>query len=66
MTGMTLTSSLDRLTTDQLRSLAAQLIERVEYLSRHIKRLDKTVLHQKTLNPKLTHELAVLSQAQWA
>ncbi len=59
MTGMTATFSLDRLTPDQLRCLATQLIERVESL-------DKTALHYKTVNQKLTHELAVLKRHRFS
>jgi len=66
MTGMTTTLALDQLTPDQLRRLAVQLIERVESLDGHVAHLNKTVLHYKTVNQKLTHELAVLKRHRFA
>jgi transposase len=56
---MTLTPPLDQLDTEQLRSLAAQLLQHVEHL-------DKEVLHHKTRNQQLTHEIALLKRHRFA
>lgn len=45
------TPPLNQLDTEQLRSLAAQLLQ-------HLERLDKEVLHHKTRNQQLAHEIA--------
>ena len=49
------TTPLDQLDTEQLRSLAARLLKHVEVL-------DKEVLHQKTRNQQLIHEIAQLKR----
>ena len=47
---MTPTNSLDQLTTEQLRSLAEQLLQHVEHLDQQVALLGKEVLHHKTRN----------------
>ncbi|MQT50329.1 IS66 family transposase, partial [Pseudomonas helleri] len=54
------TPPLDKLDTEQLRSLAAQLLTHVEHLDTQLASLDKEVLHQKTRNQQLIHEIALL------
>ena len=56
---MTPTTSLDQLNTEQLRNLAAQLLQNIE-------RLDKEVLHNKTRNQQLIHEIAQLKRHRFA
>ena len=56
---MTPITSLDQLNTEQLRSLAAQLLQNIE-------RLDKEVLHHKTRNQQLIHEIAQLKRHRFA
>ena len=56
---MTPTTSLDQLNTEQLRSLAAQLLQNIE-------RLDKEVLYHKTRNQQLIHEIAQLKRHRFA
>lgn len=56
---MTPTPPLDQLNTEQLRSLAAQLLQHVEHL-------DKEVRHHKTRNQQLTHEIALLKRHRFA
>ena len=41
---------------EQLRTLAAQLMLRVESLDQLVEKLDKQVHHFKTVNEQLTHE----------
>ena len=53
------TTSLDQLNTEQLRNLAAQLLQNIE-------RLDKEVLHNKTRNQQLIHEIAQLKRHRFA
>jgi Transposase and inactivated derivatives len=53
------TTPLDQLDTEQLRSLAARLLQHVEVL-------DKEVLHQKTRNQQLIHEIAQLKCHRFA
>ena len=45
---MTPTNSLDQLNTEQLRSLAEQLLQYVEHLDQQVAVLGKEVLHHKT------------------
>ncbi|WP_434559381.1 IS66 family transposase [Pseudomonas sp. R1-6] len=63
---MTPTPPLDQLTTEQLRSLAAQLLQHVEHLDSRLASLDKEVLHHKTRNQQLTHEIALLKRHRFA
>ncbi|MQT61412.1 IS66 family transposase, partial [Pseudomonas sp. FSL R10-0399] len=60
------TPRLDQLDTEQLRSLAAQLLTRVEHLDTQLASLDKEVLHQKTRNQQLIHEIALLKRHRFA
>ena len=55
---------LDQLDTEQLRSLAAQLLKRVEHLDTRLASLDKEVLHQKIRNQQLIHEIAPLKRSE--
>jgi len=63
---MTLTPPLDQLDTEQLRSLAAQLLQHVEHLDTRLASLDKEVLHHETRNQQLTHEIALLKRHRFA
>ena len=56
---MTPTTSLEQLNTEQLCSFAAQLL-------RNIERLDKEVLHHKTLNQQLIHEIPQFKRHRFA
>ena len=56
---MTPTTSLDQLNTEQLCSLAAQLLQNIE-------RLDKEVLHHKTRNQQLIHEIPQFKRHRFA
>jgi transposase len=60
------TPPLDQLDTEQLRSLAAQLLKHVEHLDTRLASLDKEVLHHKTRNQQLTHEIAQLKRHRFA
>jgi len=59
-------ANLDHLSTDQLRSLAAQLLVEVEQKEGVIEQNEQTIRQQKTLNDKLTHELAILKRHRFA
>ncbi|RON91296.1 hypothetical protein [Pseudomonas fluorescens] len=50
------TTPLDQLDTEQLRSLAVQLLKRVEHLDTQLASLGKEVLPQKPRNQQLIHE----------
>lgn len=56
---MSPTTPLDQLDAEQLRSLVTQLLQ-------HVERLDKEVLHQKTSNQQLIHEIALLKRHRFA
>lgn len=56
---MTLHPNLDQLNPEQLRALAAQLIQRVETM-------DKQITHHKSGNEKLAHEIALLKRFKFA
>lgn len=64
--GMTSVPALDQLNAEQLRTLAAQLMQRVENLDQHVEKLDKQVHHFKTVNEQLTHEIALLKRHRFA
>lgn len=64
--GMTCASSLDQLNAEQLRTLAAQLMQRVEGLDQHVEKLGKQVHHFRTVNEQLTHEIALLKRHRFA
>ena len=49
--GITSLPNLDQLNPEQLRTIAAQLMQRVESM-------DKQIHHYKTVNDKLNHEIA--------
>lgn len=57
--GMTSLPNLDQLNPEQLRAIAAQLMQRVESM-------DKQIQHYKTVNDKLTHEIAQLKRFKFA
>jgi hypothetical protein len=57
--GMTSHPNLDQLNPEQLRVLAAQLIQRVETM-------DKQITHHKSVNEKLAHEIALLKRFKFA
>jgi len=59
-------SSLAQLNPEQLRSLAGQLFQRVEHLDKQVETLDKALLHHKTRNQQLTHEIALLKRHRFA
>ena len=56
---MTLHPNLDQLNPEQLRALAAQLIQRVETM-------DKQITHHKSVKEKLAHEIALLKRFKFA
>ena len=56
---MTSHPNLDQLNPEELRALAAQLIQRVETM-------DKQINHQKSVNEKLAHEIALLKRFKFA
>jgi len=47
-------------------ALAAQLIQRVGCLDQKVESMDKQIHHYKTLNEKLTHEIAQLNRLKFA
>lgn len=57
--GMTSLPNLDQLNPEQLRTIAAQLMQRVESMG-------KQIHHYKTVNDKLTHEIAQLKRFKFA
>ncbi|QJI37138.1 IS66 family transposase [Pseudomonas sp. ADAK13] len=56
---MTSHLNLDQLNPEELRALAAQLIQRVETM-------DKQITHHKSVNEKLAHEIALLKRFKFA
>lgn len=56
---MTSHPNLDQLNPEELRALAAQLIQRVETM-------DKQITHHKSVNEKLAHEIALLKRFKFA
>jgi hypothetical protein len=56
---MTSIPNLDQLNPEQLRALAAQLMQCVETM-------DKQIHHHKTVNEKLAHEIALLKRFKFA
>ncbi|QXI18872.1 IS66 family transposase [Pseudomonas hamedanensis] len=70
---MTSLPNLDHLTPEQLRALAAQLIQRVETLDQQVETMGKTVEtmgkkinRDQTIIEKLTHEIAQLKRLKFA
>ncbi|RMU26762.1 hypothetical protein ALP31_04691 [Pseudomonas amygdali pv. morsprunorum] len=57
--GMTSHPNLDQLNPEELRALAAQLIQRVETM-------DKQITYHKSVNEKLAHEIALLKRFKFA
>lgn len=55
-----------QLNPEQLRSLAAQLLQRVDCLDKQVETLDKEVRHHKTRNQQLIHEIAQLKRHRFA
>jgi transposase len=64
--GMTSLPNLDQLNPEQLRALAAQLMQRVESLDQKVESMDKQIHHHKTVNEKLAHEIAQLKRFKFA
>jgi len=64
--GMTSLPNLDHLTPEQLRALAAQLMQRVEKLDQKVETMGKQIHHHKTVNEKLAHEIAQLKRLKFA
>lgn len=64
--GMTSLPNLDHLTPEQLRALAAQLMQCVENLDQKVETMGKRIHHHKTVNEKLTHEIAQLKRFKFA
>jgi transposase len=56
---MTSHLNLDQLNPEELRALAAQLIQRIETM-------DKQITHHKSVNEKLAHEIALLKRFKFA
>ena len=70
---MTSIPDLDQLNPEQLRALAAQLLQRVSALDEQVETMGKTVQvmdkkihHDKTLIEKLSHEIAQLKRFKFA
>ena len=64
--GMTSLPNLDQLTPEQLRALAAQLMQRVESLDQKVETMGKKIHRDQTLIEKLTHEIAQLKRFKFA
>ena len=63
---MTSLPNLDQLTPEQLRALAAQLMQRVEHLDQKVETMGKKIHRDQTLIEKLTHEIAQLKRFKFA
>lgn len=70
---MTSIPELDQLNPEQLRALAAQLLQRVlvldeqvETVGKTVQVMDKKIHHDKTLIEKLSHEIAQLKRFKFA
>ena len=57
---MTSLAHLDQLSADQLRSLSAELLQRVTRQDERLAEQDKTIRHHEVVNEKLNYELALL------
>ena len=64
--GMTSLPNLDHLNPEQLRALAAQLMQCVENLDQKVETMGKQIYHHKTVNEKLAHEIAQLKRFKFA
>jgi len=63
---MTSLPNLDQLPPEQLRALAAQLMQRVESLDQKVETMGKKIHRDQTLIEKLTHEIAQLKRFKFA
>jgi transposase len=63
---MTSLPNLDHLTPEQLRALAAQLMQRVESLDQTVETMGKKIHRDQTVIEKLTHEIAQLKRLKFA
>lgn len=63
---MTSLPNLDQLPSEQLRALAAQLMQRVESLDQKVETMGKKIHRDQTLIEKLTHEIAQLKRFKFA
>jgi septal ring factor EnvC (AmiA/AmiB activator) len=63
---MTSLPNLDHLTPEQLRALAAQLMQRVESLDQAVETMGKKIHRDQTVIEKLTHEIAQLKRLKFA
>ncbi|MFC6298130.1 IS66 family transposase [Pseudomonas sp. CCM 7893] len=63
---MTSLPNLDQLNPEQLRALAAQLMQRVESLDQTVETMDKKIHRDQTVIEKLTHEIAQLKRLKFA
>jgi len=63
---MTSLPNLDQLPPEQLRALAAQLMQRVESLDQKVETMGKKIHRNQTLIEKLTHEIAQLKRFKFA
>src|SRR5476651_2333228 len=64
--GMISLPNLDQLNPDQLRALAAQLMQRVENLDQKVETMGKKIHRDQTVIEKLTHEIAQLKRFKFA
>ncbi|RON06744.1 hypothetical protein BK659_20900 [Pseudomonas brassicacearum] len=58
--------NFDHLNPEQLRALAAQLIQRVETLDQQVETMGKKINRDQTVIEKLTHEIAQLKRFKFA
>jgi transposase len=63
---MTSLPNIDHLTPEQLRALAAQLIQRVESLDQTVETMGKKIHRDQTVIEKLTYEIAQLKRLKFA
>jgi transposase len=63
---MTSLPNLDHLTPEQLRALAAQLIQRIETLDQQVETMGKKINRDQTIIEKLAHEIAQLKRLKFA
>jgi len=63
---MTQRPDLNQLSANQLRHLAAELMAQVESQSSELQQRNRELHYNKTLNEKLTHELALLKRHKFA
>lgn len=64
--GMTSLPNLDQLPPEQLRALAAQLMQRVESLDQKVETMGQKIHRDQTVIEKLTHEIAQLKRFKFA